>query len=158
NGYLCNTTPSQFAQLYESSLPASMSGSDFLALSHNEHWDNATQAGELMFQSHASYSRCGLGSEGTDRLVMLAREEMETAATSNLCPSIYGAKITGGGSGGTVCILAQDSSQGQEAVERIREKYHRQTGYRPDIFVGSSEGALKQGVICAQAVSTGLTH
>jgi hypothetical protein len=29
--------------------------------------------GELMYQSHASYSRCGLGSEGTDRLVELVR-------------------------------------------------------------------------------------
>jgi hypothetical protein len=32
------------------------------------------QLGELMYQSHASYSACGLGSHGTDRLVALARE------------------------------------------------------------------------------------
>ncbi|HYG79630.1 MAG TPA: galactokinase family protein, partial [Pyrinomonadaceae bacterium] len=30
--------------------------------------------GELMYQSHASYGRCGLGSAGTDRLVELVRE------------------------------------------------------------------------------------
>lgn len=54
---------------------------------------------------------------------------------------------------GTVCILAQDSQQGQEAVERIRAKYHQQTGYRPAVFVGSSEGALKQSMIRARAVS-----
>src|SRR5262249_27082078 len=30
--------------------------------------------GELMYQSHASYSACGLGSDGTDRLVTLVRE------------------------------------------------------------------------------------
>ena len=30
--------------------------------------------GELMYQSHASYSACGLGSAGTDRLVALVRE------------------------------------------------------------------------------------
>ena len=30
--------------------------------------------GALMYESHASYSACGLGSDGTDRLVALARE------------------------------------------------------------------------------------
>ena len=29
--------------------------------------------GELMYQSHASYSACGLGSDGTDRLVDMVR-------------------------------------------------------------------------------------
>ncbi|KAK9841083.1 hypothetical protein WJX84_005911 [Apatococcus fuscideae] len=188
-GYLCNITPSQFAQLHESHLPASMTGADFLSLSQHEHWDEATQvvpeqqypvaaatahpifenfrvrtmqqllshagsdpealvqAGELMFQSHASYGRCGLGSEGTDRLVNLARDEMTNSQTSSSGPCIYGAKITGGGSGGAVCLLAQDSLAGQAAIERIRDKYHHQTGYKPDVFVGSSGGALRQGIV-----------
>lgn len=30
--------------------------------------------GELMYQSHSSYSSCGLGSEGTDRLVNLVKD------------------------------------------------------------------------------------
>ncbi len=62
--------------------------------------DDAPLLGELMYQSHASYSACGLGSEGTDRLVALAREAGPPRG-------IYGAKITGGGSGGTVAILAR---------------------------------------------------
>ncbi|NJM08100.1 GHMP kinase [Candidatus Gracilibacteria bacterium] len=54
--------------------------------------------GELMRLSHASYSACGLGSAGTDTLV--------TLATAHIADGIYGAKITGGGSGGTVaCSL-----------------------------------------------------
>lgn len=46
--------------------------------------------GELMYQSHASYSACGLGSEGTDRLVELVKE-------AGPARGLHGAKITGGG-------------------------------------------------------------
>src|SRR5262249_40060113 len=62
-----------------------------------------SELGRLMFESHASYSACGLGSPGTDRLVDLVRE---------LGPDhgLYGAKITGGGSGGTVAVLARKGS------------------------------------------------
>ena len=48
---------------------------------------------------------------------------------------------------GTVCILAADSTEGQAAVDRIRSRYHQQTGYKPAVFVGSSDGALKQEVL-----------
>jgi L-arabinokinase len=57
--------------------------------------DQANTLGELMYQSHLSYSTCGLGSDGTDELVRLAQEEND----------VYGAKITGGGSGGTVAVI-----------------------------------------------------
>ncbi len=51
-------------------------------------------------QSHAGYSRCGLGSDGTDRLVALVRQEQAMARLHQEPPVLYGAKITGGGSGG----------------------------------------------------------
>ena len=51
-------------------------------------------------QSHASYSRCGLGSHGTDRIVALVRAELAAAVARGEEPALYGAKITGGGSGG----------------------------------------------------------
>ena len=51
-------------------------------------------------QSHASYGRCGLGSDGTDRIVALVRDEAAAAALRGEVPAMYGAKITGGGSGG----------------------------------------------------------
>ena len=41
------------------------------------------QLGELMFQSHASYSACGLGSSGTDTLVELVRAAGPKAALSS---------------------------------------------------------------------------
>lgn len=60
-----------------------------------------------MYQSHQSYSLCGLGSDGTDEIVTLARDKK----------GIYGAKITGGGNGGTVCLLVDES--GLEEAKKI---------------------------------------
>jgi L-arabinokinase len=61
-----------------------------------------------MRQSHVSYSRCGLGAAGTDRLVELTQEEHDTAASCEGGPAVFGAKITGGGSGGNAQLV--DSS------------------------------------------------
>jgi galactokinase len=69
--------------------------------------------GMLMLQSHKSYSDCGLGSDRTDEIVNLANAERGNG--------IYGAKITGGGSGGTVCILAFED-QGEMAVRKIHQQ------------------------------------
>ena len=57
--------------------------------------------GELMYQSHASYTACGLGCAATDAIVGWARG-MGPAA------GVYGAKITGGGSGGAVAVFLTD--------------------------------------------------
>lgn len=62
-------------------------------------------------QSHAGYSRCGLGSDGTDRLVALVRQEQAMARRHQEPPVLYGAKITGGGSGGQHPALAQLHAQ-----------------------------------------------
>jgi len=94
--------------------------------------------GELMVQSHASYSACGLGSEGTDRLVDLVMAEGRKNG-------LYGAKITGGGSGGTVAILGRrDAGQ---AVEAIAQQYASETGHYPVIFRDSSNGSNGFGYI-----------
>ncbi len=92
--------------------------------------------GELMYQSHASYSACGLGSERTDLLVRLCRN-------AGRARGIFGAKITGGGSGGTVACLGRDAA----AIQRIGEEYARETGHIPHLFLGSSPGAAAFGVI-----------
>jgi galactokinase len=94
--------------------------------------------GELMYQSHASYSACGLGSAGTDLLVNLVRE---------LGPSngLFGAKITGGGSGGTVAVLGARSAE--TAVRQVVEKYHEAMNLRPYVFAGSSSGSAKFGYL-----------
>jgi galactokinase len=92
--------------------------------------------GELMYQSHASYSACGLGSAGTDLLVKLIRE-------GGPLRGLYGAKITGGGSGGTVAVLGRQEAQ--SSVMEIAERYERATGRTPQVFSGSSPGAAAFG-------------
>lgn len=89
--------------------------------------------GELMYGSHASYSGCGLGSEGTDRLVAMVREAGPAAG-------LYGAKITGGGSGGTVAILGR--ADAGTKVAAIAERYAAESGRTPYLFEGSSPGAV----------------
>ncbi|MBN1782451.1 GHMP kinase [bacterium] len=91
------------------------------------------EAGELMLASHRSYSEnCDMGSGETDLLVGLV---MERGAGKGL----YGAKITGGGSGGTVAIMAREGSDA--LIQEIAGLYVEQTGLKPDIFSGSSPGA-----------------
>ena len=96
------------------------------------------QLGDLMYQSHASYSACGLGSSGTDALVGLVREAGPAAG-------LYGAKITGGGSGGVVAVLARAGSR--SAVEGIVRDYERLTGRAAMVLGGSSDGAARFGVV-----------
>ena len=92
--------------------------------------------GELMYQSHASYSACGLGSGGTDRLVELVRE-------AGAARGLYGAKITGGGSGGTVAVLGR--REAGEAVAEVARRYAEETGHAPHVFGGSSPGSAAFG-------------
>ena len=99
------------------------------------------ELGQLMGASHASYSACGLGSTGTDRLVELARAAGPEAG-------IYGAKITGGGSGGTVAILG-DAKAGA-VVEQIARSYAEESGHTPYLFTGSSPSAASFGHLVLQ--------
>jgi L-arabinokinase len=71
------------------------------------------QLGELMYQSHTSYSVCGLGDPHTDELVQMVKLHQGKG--------VYGAKITGGGSGGTVCILCE----GEEGLQTARDIHHQ---------------------------------
>ncbi|HTB58774.1 MAG TPA: galactokinase family protein [Polyangia bacterium] len=99
--------------------------------------ESRTLLGELMYQSHASYSACGLGAAATDRLVELVR-------TAGPAAGLYGAKITGGGSGGTVAVLARRGSRA--AVDAIAARHGEETGRAPVVFAGSSPGARAFGV------------
>jgi L-arabinokinase len=99
--------------------------------------ESRVSLGQLMYESHASYSACGLGSDGTDRLVELVREAGPAAG-------LYGAKITGGGSGGTVAILA--AAGRRAAVDEIARRYQTETGRAAALFAGSSPGARPYGL------------
>jgi galactokinase len=99
---------------------------------------DAVRLGALMYESHASYSTCGLGSGGTDRLVSLARD-------AGIARGIYGAKITGGGSGGTVALLAD--ADAEATVRAIAHRYAEEIGRDPYVFAGTSPGAARIGSI-----------
>jgi len=95
--------------------------------------------GELMYGAHSGYSDCGLGSSETDLLVELVR--------SNAGKDLFGAKITGGGAGGTVAILGRNSSTAEKAFSEIVSSYTKKTGITPYIFEGSSQGADAFGIL-----------
>lgn len=92
--------------------------------------------GALMYESHASYASCGLGSPGTDRLVELVK-------SAGPATGLYGARITGGGSGGTVAVLGRPDAS--PAIARVADEYERETGHRPYVFAGSSPGVAAGG-------------
>ncbi len=92
--------------------------------------------GELMYASHESYTTCGLGSNGTDLLVGLVR-------LHGVDGGLFGAKITGGGSGGTVAVLG--NSDAEPAVLDVAHRYAAMTGHEPYIFRGSSPGSASFG-------------
>jgi galactokinase len=94
--------------------------------------ERAEELGELMCQSHKSYSACRLGSPGTDELVRLVRE-------AGAAGGLYGAKITGGGSGGTVAVLGRRDAAA--SVEAVAKEYARRTRREPLVISGSSPGA-----------------
>ncbi|HSV72924.1 MAG TPA: hypothetical protein VLH79_04125 [Chthonomonadales bacterium] len=96
------------------------------------------EAGALMLDTHRSYSdRIGLGSEETDLIADLALERGPSGG-------LYGARITGGGSGGTVAVLAS-GPRVEESVAAVVDAYRARTGIEPGIMAGSSPGALQFG-------------
>lgn len=99
--------------------------------------ESGQRLGSLMFEAHESYRACGLGSTGTDRIVELVQD-------AGPGRGLYGAKITGGGSGGTVAVLGRVAAE--RAIAEIITEYASETGHTPYLFRGSSPGAAAFGV------------
>ena len=87
--------------------------------------------GELMYESHAGYSRCGLGSRGTDELV-------EAVRRAGWQRGLAGARASAGGSGGTVVVL------GHQDAEPLVRAIAAELG--AGVVGGSSSGAASFGV------------
>jgi len=97
-------------------------------------------AGEQMYLAHDSYkSNCNLSCEEVDLLVEYVRRR-------GAAKGLFGAKITGGGSGGTVAVFGRADSLKRE-IPLIAQEYNRRTGLVPDVFEGTSPGALQFGAV-----------
>jgi galactokinase len=89
------------------------------------------EAGELMYESHHAYRETGLASARCDEIVDWVR-------SAGPGSGLFGAKMTGGGGGGTVAVLGLDHAEA--ALRRIVEEYGRAHGVDPYVFTGSSDG------------------
>jgi galactokinase len=90
--------------------------------------------GKLLDASHASLrDDYEVSVPDVDRLVELAREE----------EAVYGARMTGGGFGGSIVALARKGA-GRQAGERIVERYRKETGRKGRLLV--PEGAGQAGI------------
>jgi galactokinase len=97
----------------------------------------AASLGALMYESHDSYSACGLGSDSTDALVALLQQAGPESG-------VYGAKVTGAGRGGTVAVFGRTTAG--PLVRTIAARYARRSGLGTRVFAGSSSGAASCGV------------
>ncbi|KAJ1435659.1 hypothetical protein B484DRAFT_265579 [Ochromonadaceae sp. CCMP2298] len=105
--------------------------------------------GELMRQSHQSYSLCGLGTEQTSLLVHLLTHTHSVDGSNR----VVGAKLSGGGGGGAVVALVQnlrlpDAHRSSKAGSRqdcfwrrVQGQYEQRTGLSCVLRAGSSPGA-----------------
>jgi len=95
-------------------------------------------AGECMYGAHNSYrNNCQLSTEEVDFLV-------DTVRQRGAKHGLYGAKITGGGTGGTVAVFGKLDALAKHIPE-IAVEYSRRIGVMPDIFEGTSPGAIEFG-------------
>jgi galactokinase len=95
-------------------------------------------AGECMYGAHDSYkNNCHLSTEEVDFLVDAVRQR-------GAKEGLFGAKITGGGTGGTVAVFGKLESL-KKHIPEIAVEYQRRVGVMPDIFEGTSPGAIEFG-------------
>ena len=95
------------------------------------------EAGRLMYASNWSYHcRVGLGSPQVQQIVRASRK-------IGMRNGFYGAKITGGGGGGTVAVLCHGDIS--NALIQVTSAYKLAWAIDAEVFTGSSPGAFEFG-------------
>ncbi|HPT16632.1 MAG TPA: hypothetical protein PK388_05070 [Kiritimatiellia bacterium] len=95
-------------------------------------------AGKEMYGAHASYrDECRLSVPEVDALVAAVRRR-------GAKKGLYGAKITGGGAGGTVAVFGRLAAL-EKHVPTIAREHARRFGVAPEIYGGTSPGAFEFG-------------
>ncbi|TMW88487.1 hypothetical protein EJD97_018509 [Solanum chilense] len=159
---MCNISYNfRYEASYATRLPESLSGQEFME-KYLDHDDSVTTIDKernyavraptrhpiyenFRVKCHFSYSACGLASNGTDRLVNLVQEMQHSKSSESEGGTLFGAKITGGGSGGTVCVIGRNCLRSNQQLVEIQQRYKTATGFSPYVFEGSSPGAAKFG-------------
>ena len=89
---------------------------------------NIEKLGQLFFESHASMrDDYQVSIPEIDQLIELARKKEQ----------VIGARLTGGGFGGSVVILTQ-KGQASQIGKSLQAEYHEVTGENATILVGTS--------------------
>ncbi|MDD2240449.1 MAG: galactokinase family protein [Kiritimatiellae bacterium] len=100
--------------------------------------DGWRRAGEELAAAHASYrDECRLSVPEVDALV-------EAVGCYGAKKGLFGAKITGGGAGGTVAIFGRVDALKKYVPQLVRDHAQRM-GRTPDVFWGTSPGAFEGG-------------
>ena len=95
-------------------------------------------AGKEMYGAHASYrDECRLSVPEVDALVAAVRRR-------GAQKGLYGAKITGGGAGGTVAVFGRLEAL-EKLVPAIAKEHARRFGVAPETYWGTSPGAFEFG-------------
>ena len=84
---------------------------------------------------------------GVGPLVSLVRR-------AGISRGLYGAKITGGGSGGTVCVLGANTEVAAESFRKVVHEYEKRRGGEAYIVGGSSLGAVAFGHLDVPTLAT----
>lgn len=91
-----------------------------------------------MRASHRSYTdKAALGHPAADVIVELVRQHAGAG--------LYGARITGGGCGGTVAVLMDTTERAAEAIAAVLKDYEQRTGLPPMLLDSTSPGASHIG-------------
>jgi galactokinase len=99
----------------------------------------ATAAGQILLESHASMNeRCNLGCREVDWLVEMIKSQGPEKG-------LFGARVSGWGSGGTIAVLAATGTE--DLLRNLAHQYHDRTGFEPYLYFGSSQGALELGTV-----------
>jgi galactokinase len=97
------------------------------------------QAGHLMYASHHSYGNDALlGAAECDMLVEMVRRREPRGG-------LYGARITGGGCGGTVAVLVDEGPVVDGLIAEILDEYVGRSGRMATLVHPSSDGAWHAG-------------
>jgi len=94
---------------------------------------DVTALGQLLYKSQEGQkNRYHISTSEIDQLITLTQQEED----------ILGARMTGGGFGG--CIICLIKKGAMDAVQRVADTYHQQTGVEPAIYPISVEEGIEQ--------------